>query len=77
MGFLGNISVRISKEAKISGAIGQVTPIKIKSNYVSDTEIGHGQTNQWSIGGIDNNKSIAFYFDIVNTATGTGQKAHL
>jgi hypothetical protein len=45
MGFLGNISVRISKEAKISGAIGQVTPIKIKSNYVSDTEIGHGQTN--------------------------------
>jgi hypothetical protein len=33
---------------------------------VSDAEIGIGGTNSWYMGGIDKNKSIAFYFDIVN-----------
>lgn len=41
--------------------------LKQKNAYVSDTEIGYGGTNQWYIGGIDKNKSIAFYYDIVNT----------
>jgi hypothetical protein len=45
---------------------------------VSDTEIGNGGTNQWYIGGIDKNKSIAFYYDIVNTQTSqTHQKVYL
>lgn len=35
---------------------------------MSDTEIGVGMTNSWFIGGLDRQKSIAFYFDIVNTA---------
>jgi protein transport protein SEC23 len=35
---------------------------------VAETDIGIGQTNAWYIGGLDRNKSIAFYFDIVNTA---------
>jgi protein transport protein SEC23 len=26
-----------------------------------------GGTNQWYLGGIDKNKSIAFYYDIVNS----------
>lgn len=43
--------------------------MKNKNGMVADTEIGVGQTNQWYIGGLDRNKSIAFYFDIVNTAT--------
>jgi hypothetical protein len=42
--------------------------LKTKNAYVSDTEIGIGQTNSWYIGGLDRQKSIAFYFDIVNTA---------
>ena len=68
MGFLSNITVTSSKEIKVSGAIGQVTSLKQKNAFVSDTEIGIGGTNQWFIGGLDRNKSIAFYFDIVNTA---------
>jgi hypothetical protein len=43
--------------------------MKMKNQYVSDNEIGIGGTNQWYIGGIDKNKSVAFYFDIVNNAT--------
>jgi len=42
--------------------------MKQKNNFVADTEIGVGQTNAWYIGGLDYNKSIAFYFDICNTA---------
>lgn len=66
MGFLSEITVRCSKEVKVSGAIGQITSSKQKNAFVSDTEIGIGQTNQWFIGGLDRNKSIAFYFDVVN-----------
>lgn len=67
MGFLSKTTVTCSKEVKISGAIGQVTSLKTKNAYVSDTEIGVGQTNSWYMGGLDKNKSVAYYFDIVNT----------
>lgn len=40
-----------------------------KNVYISDNAIGVGGTNRWYIGGIDKNKSIAFYYDIVNTTT--------
>lgn len=68
MGFLSKTTVTCSKEVKVSGAIGQVTSMKQKNQFVADTEIGVGQTNAWYIGGLDPNKSIAFYFDIANTA---------
>jgi len=69
MGFVAQLSVTCSKEIQISGAIGQVTSMKQKNLYVSDTVIGNGGTNAWYLGGLDSNKSIAFYFDIANTAT--------
>ena len=79
MGFLAQIKHLCSKEIKINGAIGQVSSLKLKNQYVSDTELGIGGTNQWYIGGIDKNKSIAFYYDIVNssTATTSHQKVYL
>jgi len=66
MGFLAQTKVLTSKEFKVSGAIGQCTPIANKegAQYVSGNEIGVGGTNTWYIGGIDQNKSIAIYFDI-------------
>lgn len=69
MGFLANMKVMCSKEIKVSGAIGQMTSLKTKNSYCSDNEIGIGHTNSWYIGGIDKNKSIAFYFDIANNST--------
>jgi len=68
MGFLAQTKVLCSKEVKIHGAIGEVTSMKVKNQFVSDSEIGLGQTNQWYVGGIDKNKCIAFYFDVVNSA---------
>ena len=69
MGFLSNIKVLCSKEVQVSGAIGQCTSSKIKNGFVSETELGIGQTNQWYMGGLDQNKNIAFYFDVANTGT--------
>mmetsp|Transcript_9177 Transcript_9177/g.6934 ORF Transcript_9177/g.6934 Transcript_9177/m.6934 type:complete len:226 (+) Transcript_9177:253-930(+) len=68
MGFLGQIRVICSKEVKLHGAIGEVTQLKQKNQFVSDTEIGLGGTNVWFLGGIDKNKCVGFYFDIANTA---------
>ena len=68
MGFLSKITVNCSKEVAVSGAIGQVTSLKQSNTFVSPNEIGVGGTNSWYMGGADFNKSIAFYFDVVNTA---------
>lgn len=79
MGFLASTTVKTSKEFKVSGAIGQCAPIKNQdTQYVSSTEIGVAGTNQWFLGGIDRNKTLAVYFDIVSTASPTTHsKVHL
>ena len=67
MGFNGKIQVYTSKEFKVSGCIGLVSPIEgKKTTQVSDNIIGVGGTSAWNIGGVDKNTSLAFYFDIVN-----------
>ena len=42
MGFLATIKVLCSKEAQVSGAIGQVTSSKIKNHFDSETVLGLG-----------------------------------
>ena len=75
MGFLAQVKVMTSPDFKVSGAIGQCAPIKVANNqFVSSTEIGIGQTNNWYIGGIDKSKSLAVYFDITSTQTIKQQK---
>ena len=71
MGFLGKINIFTSKEFKVCGCIGGCSSNNVKSNYVSDTVIGVGNTSEWNIGGVDKNTSLAFYFDIVNKAAST------
>ena len=68
MGFLAQTTCLTSADFKVSGCIGQCAPIKVASNqFISSTEIGIGNTNKWYLGGIDRNKSLAFYFDIHST----------
>lgn len=67
MGFLSDLKVTCSKEVKVAGAIGQVTSLKQKNNFVADTDIGVGQTNHWYLGGVERTKTIAIYFDVVNS----------
>jgi len=70
MGFLAQVKAFTSSDFKVSGAIGQCAPIKVPSNnFISSTEVGIGNTNQWYLGGIDRNKSLAFYFDVTSTQT--------
>ena len=75
MGFLANTKLLVSKEFKISGLIGQAAPIKTKENaaYASTTEIGTGGTNQWYLGSLDYTKTLAVYFDIIQTENKTSR----
>ena len=40
-------------EFKVCGAIGNCNSLGKKSGNVAETEIGQGNTNAWSMGGID------------------------
>jgi len=65
MGFNATIMMLTSNEVKINGAIGPGVSLKKKNAFVSDTEIGMGQSNMWHVGNIDSQTSVAFYLDVV------------
>jgi len=76
-GFCGELTLHMSKDVRISGAIGPCTSLKKTSPLVSDTEIGQGGTVMWYLGGLDRNTTIAFYLDFPPQNTGkesTAQK---
>jgi len=66
MGFNARIECITSKEFKVCGAIGGCSSLNKKNSCVSDTEIGEAGTNQWLLGSIDKNTTLAFYFEIQN-----------
>jgi len=65
MSFGAEVQVLTSREFKVAGAIGNLTSLNRKSSSVSENEIGIGETCAWSLGGLDPNSTLAFYFDIV------------
>jgi protein transport protein SEC23 len=68
MAFAATLEVLCSKEFKIAGAIGPCSAIKRtnKTTGISDTEVGQGGTNAWSMGGLFPSSTVALYFDISN-----------
>lgn len=66
MGFNATIQVFLSNDVKVSGAIGPGYSLKNKNGFVSDVEIGMGQTNLWHVGNIDSQTAVAYYLDITN-----------
>lgn len=64
MGFGASIEVVHSREFKVSGCIGPCSSMKKMGPSVSETAIGVGGTNAWSLGSIDQNTTLAFYFDV-------------
>ena len=70
-----------SSEFKVCGAIGNCNSLGKKSNNVAETEIGQGNTNAWSIGGLDEDTTVALYFEVTNQANSQpvqqGQQRHL
>merc|ERR1712038_1407145 len=66
-GFNAKIEVFTSREYKCSGAVGGLSSLGKRSPAVADTKIGEGNTCQWTMGSLDKNTTVAFYFDVVNT----------
>ncbi|XP_054165287.1 protein transport protein Sec23A-like [Oppia nitens] len=67
MAFNGILEVKTSRELKVSGAIGSCVSMNVRNQYVSDTEIGIGNTAQWKFCSMHPTMSTAFYFDVVQT----------
>ena len=68
MGFNATLEVHTSREIKVSGAIGACTSLKRGGANVSETEVGEGATNQWSLGALDPTTSLAIVFEVSNAA---------
>ncbi|KAG2355036.1 hypothetical protein BDR07DRAFT_1427560 [Suillus spraguei] len=68
MDFNATFDVQTTKEPKVSGLIGHAISTGQKSAYVSETEIGIGQTSAWRINSITPKTSAAIYFEVVTSA---------
>eukprot|EP00759_Apiculatamorpha_spiralis_P042361 PhF_6_TR40471/c0_g1_i1/m.60497/K14006/SEC23; protein transport protein SEC23 len=63
MAFNTTLEVQTSPNWKVMGAIGPCTGGLKKSACVSETELGMGNTCQWVSSAMDENTTIAVYFD--------------
>jgi len=68
MGFGASLEVLTSREFKVSGAIGPVSSLNRNAANVSDTVVGVGGTNAWSMGGIMPSTTVAVYFEVTNSS---------
>jgi len=68
MAFGGTLEVLTSNEFKVCGAIGNCASLNKKATNVAETEIGQGNTNAWSMGGFDEDTTVAVYFEVTNQA---------
>lgn len=67
MGFTGVMDIKTSKELKVSGLIGHGSSLGIKTNNVSETEVGIGGTSQYRLCALSPQHTYAVFFDIANT----------
>merc|ERR1719149_242510 len=74
MAFGGTVEVLTSNEFKVCGAIGNCASLGKKSNNVGETEIGLGNTNAWSVGGLDEDTTLALYFEMAAQSGGQQQQ---
>ncbi|GMH71804.1 hypothetical protein TrST_g6824 [Triparma strigata] len=66
MGFAATLECMTSREFKVQGCIGPCASLNKAAGNVSETAIGQGNTNAWSLGGIDPSTTLAIYFEITN-----------
>merc|ERR1719149_398413 len=74
MAFGGTVEVLTSNEFKVCGAIGNCSSLNKKNANVAETEIGQGGTNAWSISGLDEDTTLAVYFEVTNQANAPVQQ---
>lgn len=66
MAFNGTIEVKCSRELKICGGIGSCVSLNVKNAFVSDMEIGMGNTTQWKMCTFNPSSTYSFLFEVVN-----------
>lgn len=67
MGFQASLEIATSREFKVAGVIGPVASLNRNSSSVStEMEVGIGSTCAWRMCGIDENTTIAAYFEVTN-----------
>ncbi|CAD7958259.1 unnamed protein product [Amoebophrya sp. A120] len=66
MGFNARITVQTSKEIKVCGAIGPVCSMQKAHPSVADTQIGESNTITWATSALDQQSSVAFYFELAD-----------
>ncbi|KAJ1673009.1 GTPase-activating protein S23, partial [Spiromyces aspiralis] len=66
MAFNATLEVHTTKELKVCGLIGPAVSAQKKSQNISDTEIGMGNTNAWKFCGLTPRTTAAVYFEVVN-----------
>ena len=69
MGFNARVSVTTSKNFNVCGCVGGCCSLAKKTQYVGETEIGESGTSEWSMGAIDRNSSLAFFFEVAQGAS--------
>lgn len=74
MAFNAVVEIKTSRELKVSGCIGSCVSMNVRNQYVSDTEIGIGNTAQWKFCSLSPGLTTSFYFDIVQTQVANPQQ---
>ncbi|MCQ2819938.1 MAG: Sec23/Sec24 zinc finger-containing protein [archaeon] len=70
MCFKGKTDIFMTKPLKLKGALGHLVSLQQQTmgssniNIVSKNEIGEGRTRSWNLGGIDDNSTYTYIFDV-------------
>ena len=59
-----SLTMHVSPPLLIKGALGPLQAIPNKSKMASKEKIGEGETNQWFLGGLDQNLSYTFFLEL-------------
>eukprot|EP00808_Paulinella_micropora_P015808 g19356.t1 len=77
MCFQAELQVLTSRELHVTGAVGCLTSLERKHQCVSSTQVGHGGTIAWNIGGMDPLTTAAIFFEVVNEAASDAPQAYM
>ena len=64
LAFSATCEVRMSKELRIAGCVGNCISMDVKNPSIAETEIGEAGTVQWKMCGIMPSSTFAYFFDV-------------
>lgn len=74
MGFNASMDVLTTKDLKVSGLIGHAVSLNKKTAFVSDNEIGIGQTHSWKMCSITPAHTYGVFFEVATQGTPAAQQ---